>query len=481
MSESKPKHHGIPDSDEQVLSTLNLDGSRRWIRPKVFRGRYWKARFALAWGLIALFTALPYVSIGGKPAVLLDITRRQFTLFGTTFLPTDTFFLMLLLVGLVVTIFLLTAIFGRVWCGWACPQTVYMEFVYRPIEQLLEGGRAGQLKMDRDGGGLRRALKYPIFLLVSAFLAHTFLAYFVGVDQLLKWVMGSPAQHPIAFAVMAFTTALMFFDFAYFREQTCLVACPYGRLQSVLLDRKSVIVGYDQRRGEPRGKATRRQREGEASFGDCVDCGYCVASCPTGIDIRQGLQMECVHCTQCIDACDSVMATVGKPLGLIRYGSQESFSGKKQRILRPRVIFYPAILLVVFGLLGFSLAKRETADVTLLRGLGTPYSELDSGIVSNQIRVKIVNRSNAPQSYTIELVGVEGAELVAPENPLGVQPNKAVSTTIFVNLPRDRFVDGKLAAKLRIHDGEAFDRTLDYRLLGPYGGAAAPRGGATGE
>jgi len=458
----------VPQAREAVLSTLNVDGTRRWIRPKVEHGRYWRRRVAVAWALIVVFTALPYVRIGGKPAILLDIAHRRFTVLGTTFMPTETMLLMLLLVGIVVSIFLLTALFGRVWCGWACPQTVYMEFLYRPIELWLEGGRSGQLRRDREGGGWRRAIKYPIFLLISAFLAHTFLAYFVGIDQLVQWVRSSPARHPAAFATMALTTGLMFLDFAWFREQMCTVVCPYGRIQSMLLDKSSLIVGYDRRRGEPRGKAGQRRREPERRFGDCIDCGACVLACPTGIDIRNGLQMECIHCTQCVDACDRVMERIGRPRGLVRYGTQESFAGGRPRWLRPRTVFYPLILAVVFGLLGLSLARRASADVWVLRGIGEPYTTLEDGRIANQLRVKIANRSDEPRAYRIDVLGVEDAEVVAPENPLSVGPGQTGTSVLFIETPPDVFDHGKREIRLRISDGVDFEREVAYRLLGPF-------------
>jgi cytochrome c oxidase accessory protein FixG len=456
-----------PEAQERVLSTLNRDGSRRWIRPKLSKGGYYRRRLVTAWGLIATFTLIPIFKLGGKPLMLLDIPKREFTFFGATFLPTDTFLLMLLLFSIFIGIFLVTAVLGRVWCGWACPQTVYMEFLYRPLESLIEGGRNRQIELDRSGPDARRILKYAVFFVVSAFLANTFLAYFVGWDRLLSWMTSPPTRHPAAFAVMLGTTLLMFFDFAWFREQTCIVACPYGRFQSVLLDRNSLIVGYDSQRGEPRAKWRRNE---ERTEGDCIDCHLCVSTCPTGIDIREGLQMECVACTQCIDACDEVMDRIGLEPGLIRYTSQAELESGKRAFFRPRVFAYSAILVVMFGTFAFSLADKETADVTLLRGLGAPFTVLPSGEVSNQIRIKVANRSPEERSYLIELDAPEGMTMIAPENPLTVAAGETEMTAAFITAPTSAFTNGEAVIMLRIDDGADFSRKLEYRLLGPTGG-----------
>jgi len=460
-----------PESRERVLPTLNLDGTRRWMRPKLFEGRFLRRRRVLAWALIGLFTVIPYLRMGGKPVILLDVVNRHFVLFGATFLPTDTMLLMLLLVGLFVGIFLLTAIYGRVWCGWACPQTVYMEFLYRPIERLIEGGPRAQRDLDGRRFAPRRLLKYAVFGGLSMFLAHTFLAYFVGIEALRHWITRSPFEHPAAFLVMAGTTALMFLDFGWFREQVCMVACPYGRFQSVLLDRRSLIVGYDYRRGEPRGHLARRPGGGNGAAtptrGDCIDCGACVVTCPTGIDIRDGLQMECIHCTQCMDACDSVMDRIGRPRGLIRYSSRDELGGAPRRILRPRLVLYPMLLLAVWGMLGWSLAHRQSADVTVLRGVGSPFTLLPSGEVSNQIRIKIVNRAAGDRRYLIELADGEGLHLIAPDNPVAVGTGHAVTATVFVTAPRTAFQAGAREIRFKVSDGVDFTGSMPYRLLGP--------------
>jgi cytochrome c oxidase accessory protein FixG len=427
----------------------------------------------VAYVLIAVFTLLPYIYIGGKPAILLNIPAREFTLFGFTFLPTDTVLLALFLVSLVVGIFLATALLGRVWCGWMCPQTVYMEFVYRPIERLFTGSPKAGHRPGKKSGPLRKLLMYATFLVVSCFLAHTFLAYFVGVENLARWVRQSPVEHPIPFLVMVAATAAMMFDFCFFREQTCLVACPYGRFQSVMLDRDSLIVSYDERRGEPRGKRGRKHRRA-GELGDCIDCGLCVDTCPTGIDIRDGLQLECIACTQCIDACARVMDRIGKPRGLIRLSSQARIEGEPGRLWRPRVILYPAVMAAFLTAFFVVLANKQSADVTLLRGAGLPFMESTPGEITNHIRVKIKNRGDEAAAYRVEVTDREEAKLSAGENPIRVAAGEFRTESVFVSLPRSAFKQGKCGVTLRISDDNGFSKRVQFPLLGPRGGTLPP-------
>jgi cytochrome c oxidase accessory protein FixG len=456
-----------------TLSTLNDDGSRRWIRPRPSRGRFWHRRRAVAYLLIAVFTAIPYIKVGGLPLVLLDIVHRRFTLFGYTFLPTDTPLFVLLMLAIFLSVFLATSVLGRVWCGWACPQTVYLEFLYRPIERFFEGepGRAG-----KPATGVRRALKYATYFICSVFLAHTFLAYFVGIDQLVTWVTRPPTEHPTAFLLMAGVTAAMLFDFGFFREQLCIVACPYGRFQSVMLDRGSLIVAYDPKRGEPRGKGkpvslpVLATTGAGRSKGDCIDCRMCVSTCPTGIDIRDGLQMECIHCTQCIDACDSIMEKIGLPTGLIRYSSQRDLE-REPRKARPRVVIYSVLLTLVLSLFTVAVIAKPPVDIRLLRGRGMPFTELDNGLVSNQVRVKVTNRLMKPGAYTITLQGApEGArlEVEGSENPFTVGAGEQATVSVLIMLPRSSFVpSGTYDARIKIETSEHYTSEQTYRLLGP--------------
>lgn len=459
-----------PVPQELVLPTLNSDGTRRRIRPKLYKGPIYTKRFFVGWGLIALFVALPLIRVNGMPAVFLDVAHRQFTFFGRTFLATDGVLLMLLMLSIFVSIIALTALLGRAWCGWGCPQTVYMELLFRPIERLFEGDRNAQLRLDERGGGARRFLKNAVFFVLSVFVANVFLAYFVGVETLSAWVVSSPSEHPGGFVVMGATAGLVFFDFAYFREQMCTVICPYARLQAALFDRESLIIGYDERRGEPRHKG--KSREGD---GDCVDCSACVVACPTGIDIRQGLQLECIACAQCIDACNTIMLKVKKPPGLIRYTSQSSLTGGKAKIVRVRVVAYAALLSVLLSALVFFGGQRSDTDVTILRGIGAPFV-LEGDTVRNQVRVKIESRSSDTEVFLIEVLRNEqamrplsetNATVIIPENPMSVGAKERRTTSFFVVQSKSAFQNGRMPIVVRVtpEGGEPID--VSYHLLGP--------------
>ena len=453
----------------RVLPTMNEDGSRNWLKPRVVTGKFWHARRWVAYTLIAFFVFLPFLRINDKQAVLLDLAQRKFTIFGFIFLPTDTLLLVLVGLFLFISIITLTSILGRGWCGWACPQTVYLEFMYRPLERLFEGtsGRGG--KPANDIPAWRFAGYFFAALLVSLIPGHTLLAYFVGTDTLAQWMHQSPFEHPSSFLIMLIATGLMMFNFYFFREQTCLVVCPYGRFQSALIDRHSLLVSYDEKRGEPRGACTGPKQSGQALVpkGDCVDCNLCVSVCPTGIDIRKGLQMECVQCTQCIDACDSVMDKLHRPTGLIRYSSLAKNSGEPSRILRPRVIVYPILLLVLLTIWLTVFLNKPTSDVTLLRNFGNPFSITTSGTVSNAFRIKITNRIEQATEYRVELPGLPNAQMVLSENPLKLEPGASRIENMMIELPTSAFTNGVLDIWVRISDGKTFSRDVACRLLGP--------------
>jgi cytochrome c oxidase accessory protein FixG len=474
-------HGGSPS----VLSTLNNDGSRRWLTPKPSTGTYTTARRIVAWALIAIFVALPFIKINGKQSLLLDLTTRRFHIFGFTFLPSDMILLALGMISLLLTVYLITALFGRVWCGWGCPQSVYLEQVFRPLERFFDGTPGKLSKNALQRSAIAKPLKFGTFVVLSFLLANVFLSYFVGMDQLLGWMTRSPLEHPQPFIVVLAVTVLMLFDFGFFREQTCLVVCPYGRFQSVLLDKHSLIVAYDYLRGEPRGRKHKKPAiasvpveltisapaQAELPSGDCIDCKQCVQTCPTGIDIRNGLQMECIHCTQCIDACNTIMDKVGKPRGLIGYKSQAMVQHKTQHFFRPRMAIYPAILAIVFTAFILVLINRPPAYLRVLRGLGKPYTVLNDTIVANPINLKIINRRDHAVSYAWSVKGDIGTIAIEQPTPIIVQPGESVTVKGFVHVPMNTFAahstHGSMMTAINFGDAEGFTRTFEWRHIGP--------------
>jgi len=451
-----PGRPGLPLA-ERVLSTLNQDGTRRYIRPKLAHGRFWTRRRIVGYALIALFVLLPRLRIDGHPAVLIDLVTREIYAFGAVFRPSEGFVLALLGITIVLAVFLVTALFGRVWCGWGCPQTVYLELVFRPIERWLEGSRGQRASVWRLG------LKWTIYVALSFTIANVFLAYFVGTDRLEQWVFESPLDHLGGFMIVVGVSMLMLIDFGWFREQMCIVACPYGRLQSVLLDKQSLIVGYDAKRGEPRTKAKKKL---PVVGGDCVDCGACVAVCPTGIDIREGLQMECIGCAQCIDACDGVMDKLSRKRGLIGYTSQDQLAGLPRRIWRARTVMYPALLVLGLGLLAWTISTRAFTEVWVERVSGPSFVELPDGTISAQARIKLENKDSSERRYILMLADSPNASLRS-QAQWTIKAHKSLEIPLFIDVPRSSFVAGKRRVWVRIHDSTGFERVVALTLLGP--------------
>lgn len=456
----------LPQLDERVLSTLNVDGTRRWMEPRDARGRFWRARLVVAVALIAVFTAIPWLRIGGKPPILLDVMTRQFTFLGTTFRPTETLLLAVLMLAIFVAVFLATAVFGRVWCGWGCPQTVYLEFVYRPIERLFLGAAYG-----RKGASVpawRRLAMYAAYLVISAHLANTFLAYFVGTDRLAAWTLGSPANHPVAFTVFAVTVGLMMFDFVFFREQLCTLACPYGRFQSVLLDRDSLVIAYDRTRGEPRAKAAERRTMEAAGqeAGDCIECTMCQQVCPTGIDIRNGLQLECIHCAQCVDACDDVMRKVGRPVGLIRYSTQNRIERTGRRGFRYRLVIYPLLLGVMVTAFVVLLVRREPVLVEQVRVLGANFAVAADGAIETPIEVLVENRTDVER--TVRVTGAGDVEVAGGHAEVRVPASDAATLAFTVRAPAATFGRGARPGAVTVDDGVRAPHPVELTIAGPF-------------
>lgn len=472
----------LPERDS--VTTIRADGSRPFLHPADTHGRFAAGRRWSAFALIAFYLSLPWFKINGHPAVFLDVADRRFHLFGVTLAAQDLWLLFFLITGLGFSLFFVTALLGRIWCGWACPHTVFLDHVYRRIERIIEGDAVARRALDQAPWTAvkiaKRGIKHALYVLVSAVIAHLFLAYFVSLPEVWSMVRTAPGAHWGAFAFMMIATGVLYFNFAWFREQLCIVICPYGRLQSALIDDHSLVIGYDTRRGEPRGRPTPSRPatpaplaretmppEPVAQTGDCVACNRCVHVCPTGIDIRQGLQMECIGCTACIDACDNVMTRLGRPRGLIRYDSQKGFSGGRTRWLRPRTILYGVLLLIGASVATWALSSVKPANFLVMRMTGAPYI-VDETSVRNQFLVRIVNKRNQPARFVLEVTGEPaGMRRSGFDGVVEVSPLAELVQPLILQQPRAGYA-GSFHFEVTVRDEDGrFRLTRGVEFVGP--------------
>lgn len=449
------------------LGSINSDGSKKNIHPADVKGRYMFWRRAVSLVLLGIYVGLPWIPVNGFPAVFLDVLHRRFHFFGLAIATQDLWLGFFLLTGLGFSLFYITSLFGRVWCGWTCPYTVFLEHVYRRVERWIDGDAPARRRLDAApwtaGKVVRRVIKHGLYILISAVIAHVFMSYFVSIKGLYSMMQVSPGEHFLAFGVVVFLTFALYGAFSWFREQFCVIMCPYGRLQSALTDDHSVIIGYDQKRGEPRGKAS------DPDAGDCIACNRCVQVCPTGIDIRNGLQLECIGCAACIDACDSVMSKLSRPKGLIRYDSYTGLQGGKTRLVRPRTIFYS--VLVVLGTIAFGIAVNSVKPVraSAVRMPGGAYF-VTGDEVRNQFFVRVINKLNEPAQFRLSLEGdmPEGLQVNGLDELLDLPAMGEAQKTLVLSVPKAAFA-GKIPFKVRVTDvdSEMSVLTSQLELLGP--------------
>lgn len=402
---AKKNPHLNPDSFRDALASVQDDGKRNWVYPKKVKGLFYKYRSYLSWVLLAILFAGPFIKVGGRPYMLFNIFERKFIIFGAAFWPQDTHLLIFLLLIFFVFIILFTVVFGRVWCGWACPQTLFMEMVFRKIEYLIEGDANQQRALNEKPWDtekvIKKGIKLSVFIVISLMIGHLVMAYLIGVDQVIEIVSQPPSANMAGFVGLIAFSGIFMFVFSWFREQACIVVCPYGRLQGVLLDDNSINVMYDYVRGEPRGPIKKNQSE-NLGKGDCVDCSLCVQVCPTGIDIRNGTQMECVNCTACIDACDDVMLKVERPKGLIRYASENSIKEGFQKLVTGRVKGYTVVLILLVVAFVSLIVTREDLQGTITRFPGMTFQAREDGTVSNLYQITLINKTFEPQKVELQ-------------------------------------------------------------------------------
>lgn len=453
------------------IATVDKTGKRVWIYPKKPSGRYHNYRVIVAFILLALFFMGPFIRVDGHPFMLVNIFERRFIFFGQVFWPQDFILLALAVLTFFVFIILFTVVYGRVWCGWACPQTVFMEMVFRKIEYWIEGDANEQRRLDQQPWNTRKIIKKAgkqlIFITISLIIAHTVMAYIIGIDRVKEIVTQPPTEHLAGFIGLMAFTGVFYFVFSWFREQACIAVCPYGRLQGVLLDRNSIVVAYDWLRGEPRGKLKKNTPDPEK--GDCIDCKLCVHVCPTGIDIRNGTQLECVNCTACIDACDEVMTKIGKPRGLIRFASYNSIRDGVKKLFTTRVAGYSVVLTVLAGILIFLLITRSEVETTILKVPGTLYQRTGSGGITNLYQVEFVNKSF--DDLHLHLVAIDPPEArlskVGGEPETIVRAGSLLKEMYLVELPEEKITRPKLKLILGVFNGTRQLETVRIKFVGP--------------
>lgn len=437
------------------LATTDEIGRRVYVHPEEVTGKFRNYRTIFYWFLISLYLILPWIHYHGQQSVMLDLANRKFIFFGNTFWGHDAPLLIFIFLGCAFLIAFITSIWGRVWCGWACPQTVFIDSIFRKIEGLTEGNARQRIKREAlpldFSKLLRSSIKWTLYLLVSLHISHSFLGYFVGTHELVAISMQSPSENWTLFTTMIVVTGIVLFDFGWFREQFCIIACPYGRFQSMLMDSHSLTVSYDEKRG------------------DCINCFHCVYVCPTRIDIRRGNQMECIGCTQCIDACDSIMDRVNKPRGLIRYESENGLKGLPTKLIKPRSLIYLTVIFAVFAVSFITISQKNNLNAMLIRGNKTPYQVVNTGSdehVINHYNLELYYGDQVDFNLTFKTTESK-VTIVTPQIPFKIKSARKSVANLFFNFPRSLLKDGRLTTELQILNNNQIIKTLEVKLVGP--------------
>ncbi len=467
-----PENETFRDS----IGTVTKEGKRAWVFPKKPSGKLYDYRKVVSYILLVFFISSPFIKVNGNQFLMFNILERRFNIFGFQFWPQDFHLFVISMIIGVIAITLFTVAFGRIFCGWICPQTIFMEMVFRRIEYWIDGDRGAQMRLDRQAWNAekirKRSLKWFIFLVISFIIANVFLAYLIGSDKLIKYITDGPMEHLGTLFPLIIFTAVFYFVFAWFREQVCIIACPYGRLQGVLLDTKSIVVAYDHKRGEAENgrKKFRKNEDREAlGYGDCIDCFQCVNVCPTGIDIRNGTQLECVNCTACIDECDHIMESINLPKGLIRYASEEEIEKKKKFEFTPRLKGYSAVLLILTGVLIGMLMLRNDIEANILRLPGQLYEHKEGSIISNVFTYKLVNKTSKDiEHISFKLRKYKGnIKLVSTKENVIVPQQGMAEGTMFIEIDKKDLNGDKNKLTIEVYSNNELIETTTVNFLGP--------------
>jgi cytochrome c oxidase accessory protein FixG len=458
-----------------TIGTITEDGKRQWIYPKKPKGKFYNYRTYVSWFLLTLLLVAPFIKIDGNQFLLFNILERRFNIFGVPFWPQDFHLVVLSMIIGIVFIILFTVVYGRIFCGWVCPQTIFLEMVFRKIEYWIDGDRGAQIRLDKqkwNGVKIRKRMtKWFLFFVISFIIANVFLAYFIGSDELIEIISDNPKNHIKGLSLILIFTGIFYFIFAWFREQVCIIVCPYGRLQGVLLDNKSINVAYDYKRGEKEdGRALFKKNEDRSTTGkgDCIDCKQCIHVCPTGIDIRNGTQLECVNCTACIDICDSMMDSVGLDKGLIRYASEDNIDRNEPFTFNTRIKGYTTVLSILIVVLITMLFLRNDVEATVLRLPGQLYETKEKNIISNVFTYKLINKTSLNiEDISFKLISHKGEIKLIGTDALHIDKQDYYEGTLFIEIPRSSLKDSKESLKIGVYSKDKLIETTTTNFLGP--------------
>lgn len=466
-----PENEKFRDS----IGTINKEGKRSWVFPKKPSGKYYKYRSYVSYFLLAFLLSAPFIKINGNQFLLFNVLERRFNIFSFPFWPQDFHLLVISMITGVVFVILFTVVFGRLFCGWICPQTIFLEMVFRKIEYWIDGDRGKQIRLDKQPWNAekirKRLLKWFVFFVISFIIANVFLAYLIGGDTVINYITGNPLDNINTLISLIIFTCVFYFVFAWFREQVCIIACPYGRLQGVLLDNKTINVAYDYKRGErEQGRSKFRKNEDREALGkgDCIDCKQCVVVCPTGIDIRNGTQLECVNCTACIDECDHIMESINLPKGLIRYASEENITKKKPFEFTARMKGYSAVLLILTGILVGMLFLRNDVEARILRLPGQLYQQKENNIISNVYTFKVINKTTKDiENVSYKLLSHKGKiQLVSNQNFI-IPKQGLAEGTLFIEINKSVLKDDNVDIEIGVFSNDELLETTKTNFLGP--------------